>query len=205
MEVRQRLCALGDRSEARKAFEFIRGKKGEPTELFDLSTVVPVPRAIRALEKLTSPEMTAAARATPEAIKRHTERVQIAASRSWLATGFDSASEWLENYWGTPKNVWGVERCETMRKGEPDVRLFFYSYKRPIYAVVRELSCRFTNVMFELTFADEVEEFVGVAHYVAGKGLGKEADWCSEHAEMLRARLWEHPEDDIVQEAMMVS
>jgi len=110
----------------------------------------------------------------------------------------------METYWGTARNVWGVEFIETVRAGEPDMRLFFYSSK-PIFPIVRELSDRFPNVMLELTFADEGEEVVGVAHYACGRGLCKGADWRSERGDQLVWRLWEHPEDDVIQEAAMVS
>src|SRR5947199_120571 len=94
------------------------------------------------------------------------------------SASFD-ANEWMETYWGTARNVWGVEFIETVRAGEPDMRLFFYSSK-PIFPIIRELSDRFPNVMLELTFADEGEEVVGVAHYACGRGLCKGADWRSE-------------------------
>lgn len=204
MQVRQRLCALGNRDQAREMFKYIRGKKGTENELFDLNKVAPMPRTIRQLLKLSAPEAIAAARATPEALQRYTERQQTAMSRAWIDTGLDDAAEWMETYWGSARNVWGVDFIETVRAGEPDARLFFYSCK-PIFPIVRELSNRFGEVLLELTFADQGEEFVGVAHYASGRGLCKEADWYSERGDKLRARLWEHPEDDVVEEGMLVN
>lgn len=204
MNVRQRLCALGNRDQARKMFRYIRGEKGTENELFDLRKVVPMPRTIRHLQKLSAPEVVAAAHASPEALKRYTERRQTAMSRAWLEWGIDDATEWMETYWGSARNVWGVEFIETARRGEPDMRLFFYSTK-PIFPVICELSSRFGEVLFELTFACDAEEYAGVAHYASGRGLCKGAEWRSERADQLVWRLWEHPESDVLEEGVLVN
>lgn len=203
MFMRQRLCALGNREQAQEMFKAIRGRKGGPNELFDLNKIAPMPRSLAALQKLHEPERIAAARATPEALRKYTERVQIAASRAWLATGYDSADEWMSDFWGATRNVWEVEFTEAARAGEPDMRLFFYA-TGPIYPIVREMSGRYREVLLELTFACDSEELVGVAHYADGRGLCKPAEWRSERGDRLLARLWEH-DDDLVEEGVLVN
>jgi hypothetical protein len=179
-------------------FRSLRGKKGTPNELFDLNRIEPMPSSIRRLRKLEEMEAIQAASISPEKLQKYQVRRKVAESRAWLDTGFDSALEWAENYWGARWNVFDITFIEARQKDE-EPRLFFSSDARPIFPVIRKISLRFTNVMLELTFADEAGLFLGVAHYAAGRGLSKSCEWDSDYGEELRTRVWERQQEDVLE------
>lgn len=202
--VRQRLVVLGNRDEARRVFRSLRGKRGTPNELFDLNRVEPMPPSIKRLRKLEEMEAIQAAHASPEKLQAYRERREVAESRAWLDTGFDSALEWAENCWGARWNVFDITFMEARQKDE-ESRLLFSSDAKPIFPIIKKISLRYTNVMLELTFADEAGLFLGVAHYAAGRGLCKSYEWDSEHGEALRARVWERLQGEVLEAVELVN
>ena len=143
-DVFHRMFIKGEPGQVRAVLDYFKGSPGD-NELFDLNTIIPMPKCIRitaereglgtVIEMYGESEVTA-----------YQERCAASERRCLAETGFSGWFDWCLSQWDTPWNVYGVARGDA-----PDT-LFFRSAGSTPYSPLLELSNIFPDVVIHVDY-----------------------------------------------------
>lgn len=161
-DVLHRMCIRGEPARVRAVFDYIKGAPGD-NELFDLGTIIPMPRCIRDTAEREGLGTVIEMYGESE-VRAYQERCAASERQCLAETGFSGWFDWCLSQWDTPWNVYGVARSDA-----PDT-LFFRSAGSTPFSPLLELSRIFPEVVIHVDYTDENGGSLGHAVFAAGDG-----------------------------------